>query len=208
MPAPIRYYRPLQANPSRPSRSMANSGSAWPTGIRSAARWSGCSIRRTAFSRGLLWLADEQATYSAGNWCCPSSSSTTWTWTSSRGRPFDYKTFNEFFWPGAQARSPAHHAGPAWMRPAQSGRPRGRAAGGRPSSGVSRRGRRGRILRERREVHPVRAARRHRPWPTSSPAASMLISRLCPVDYHRFHFPVAGHCRSEPRSSSTAASIR
>jgi phosphatidylserine decarboxylase len=125
--------------------------------------------------------------------------------------PFDYKTFNEFFY-----RALKPEARPIAGQAADStGSPQAASAGS-PQAGSGKAG-------EKIAVFP--ADGRHLAFQDVDAApgfyvkgakftladllgdaalaqtfagGAMLISRLCPVDYHRFHFPVAG-VPSEPR---------
>lgn len=101
--------------------------------------------------------------------------------------PFDYKTFNEFFYRALKAEARPIAAGDRVAVFPADGRhlafPDVDAAAGFYVKGVKF------SLRDLLgdETLAARLA-----------GGAMLISRLCPVDYHRFHFPVAG-VPGEPR---------
>lgn len=108
--------------------------------------------------------------------------------------PFDYKTFNEFFYraltPESRPIAPGENLA---VFPAD-GRhlafPDVDAADGFYVKGAKF------TLAELLGEDALPADRR--PLTTRFAGGAMLISRLCPVDYHRFHFPVAG-TPDEPR---------
>lgn len=108
--------------------------------------------------------------------------------------PFDYKTFNEFFY---RALKPS-------VRPIAAGdRVAVFPADGRhlvfpdveTSPGFYVKGASFTLAELFGESG---AAAENRPLATKFAGGALLISRLCPVDYHRFHFPVSGQ-PSEPR---------
>ena len=101
--------------------------------------------------------------------------------------PFDYKTFNEFFYralrPEARPITPGDEIG---VFPAD-GRHLG-FANVDTAEGFYVKGAKFTF------AELFGSAEAARPFA----GGSMLISRLCPVDYHRFHFPVGGLATSKP----------
>jgi phosphatidylserine decarboxylase len=102
--------------------------------------------------------------------------------------PFDYKTFNEFFYRALKPeKRPIAPGDRVAVFPAE-GRhlafPDVDAAAGFYVKGAK--FTLAELLAEDRE--PAQA----RPLANAFAGGSMLISRLCPTDYHRFHFPVDG----------------
>jgi phosphatidylserine decarboxylase len=102
--------------------------------------------------------------------------------------PFDYKTFNEFFFralkPGARPIAPAESAA---VFPAD-GRhlafPDVTTAPGFYVKGAK--------FTLAELLGEAELPESERTLANAFSRGSMLISRLCPVDYHRFHFPVSG----------------
>lgn len=108
--------------------------------------------------------------------------------------PFDYKTFNEFFYralkPSVRPVAAGDHVA---VFPAD-GRhlvfPNVETTPGFYVKGAS--------FTLAELFGESAASAENRPLATKFAGGAMLISRLCPVDYHRFHFPVSGQ-PSEPR---------
>jgi phosphatidylserine decarboxylase len=108
--------------------------------------------------------------------------------------PFDYKTFNEFFYralkPSVRPIAPGDHVA---VFPAD-GRhlvfPNVETVPGFYVKGAS--------FSLAELFGEAAADPAQQPLATQFAGGAMLISRLCPVDYHRFHFPVGGTV-SEPR---------
>jgi phosphatidylserine decarboxylase len=102
--------------------------------------------------------------------------------------PFDYKTFNEFFYRGLKASvRPIAEGERVAVFPAD-GRhlvfPNVETVPGFYVKGAS-----FTLAELFGETSAVQGAR---PLAAKFAGGGMVISRLCPVDYHRFHFPVAG----------------
>lgn len=95
--------------------------------------------------------------------------------------PFDYKTFNEFFYrqlkPEARPIAPGERVAVFPADGRHLGFPNVDAAAGYYVKGMK-------FTLAELFGDPAEAAK--------FAGGAMLISRLCPVDYHRFHFPVAG----------------
>jgi len=142
-------------------------------------------IRRLWFSR---WYGRKMKQPASALRILPFISEYELTWQEFAKSPFDYKSFNEFFYralkDGARPIAPGDRIA---VFPAD-GRhlafPNVDAAAGFYVKGAKF------DLAELLDEAHLPAEQR-----TLSPqfaGGAMLISRLCPVDYHRFHFPVAG----------------
>jgi phosphatidylserine decarboxylase len=95
--------------------------------------------------------------------------------------PESYATFNEFFYRKLRPDARPIHPDPkAAVFPAD-----GRHLGFQEFSGIEGIFVKGEVFQIEELVQDSKLADRYR-------NGAMLISRLCPVDYHRFHFPVAG----------------
>jgi phosphatidylserine decarboxylase len=135
-------------------------------------------IRRAWFSR---WYGRKMKKKASANRVLPFVGKYEIDWQEFEKSPFDYRSFNEFFCralkPGARPIAPGEDVAvlPADGRHFAFGRIEG-------AEGIYAKGQRfslAEFLRGGEEA-------------SLFAEGSMLISRLCPVDYHRFHFPVDG----------------
>lgn len=96
--------------------------------------------------------------------------------------PASYRTFNEFFYRTLKPEArPIHPAADSAIFPAD-----GRHLGFQNIAEMEGVFVKGQVFDLEQLIGDHLLARRFR-------EGSMVMSRLCPVDYHRFHFPVAGH---------------
>lgn len=109
--------------------------------------------------------------------------------------PFDYKTFNEFFFralkPEARPIAPGDNIA---VFPADGRHLAFQDVTTAPGFYVK-----GATFTLAELLGEAKLPENERTWANTFAGGSMLISRLCPVDYHRFHFPVGGMPRDARR---------
>jgi len=143
------------------------------------------AIRRIWFSR---WYGRKMKQRASALKILPFITEYELAWNEFVKSPFDYKTFNEFFCRALkESARPIAAGGKVAVFPAD-----GRHLAFQnldAAEGFYVKGAKFKLAELLDEAH---RPERERPLSARFAGGSMLISRLCPVDYHRFHFPAAG----------------